>query len=300
MRKNFKTYLILIVAVALWGVSFIWTKMLLEVGYEPITIVFIRLLLATIFFLPLFIWSKNFQKIAPSDMKVIALAALFEPFIYFLGENYGLKLVSPEVASIIIATIPVLTPVFTYIFLKEKFAALNIVGMLISFTGVALMITNGDFVIEVSLSGVLLLFVAVLSAIGYAITTRKLSLKYSVTTIVFYQTWIGLIYFLPFFLLFSLSNMQSVPLQWNLIFAFVALAALCSILAFLGYIYGIQKLGANKAGMFTNLIPVVTVVLSYFVLESSFTIQKLIGISCVILGLFATQLKFVNKKRSKE
>ncbi|MEG1762383.1 MAG: DMT family transporter [Bacteroidales bacterium] len=300
MRKNFKTYLILIVAVALWGISFIWTKMLLEAGYEPITIVFIRLLLATIFFLPLFIWGKNFQRIARSDIKVIALAAFFEPFIYFLGENYGLKLVSPEVASIVIATIPVLTPVFTYIFLKEKFAALNIVGMLISFIGVALMITNGDFVIEVSLSGVLLLFVAVLSAIGYAITTRKLSLKYSVTTIVFYQTWIGLIYFLPFFLLFSLSNMQSVPLQWNLIFAFVALAALCSILAFLGYIYGIQKLGANKAGMFTNLIPVVTVVLSYFVLESSFTIQKLIGISCVILGLFATQLKFVNKKRSKE
>lgn len=299
MKTNFKTYLVLIIAISLWGISFIWTKLLLDAGYEPITIVFVRLFLASLLFIPLILWGKTIGKIAKRDMKVICLAALFEPFIYFLGENYGLKLLSPEVAAIIIATIPVLTPLFTYLFLKEKFGLLNVLGMFISFTGVALMITNNNFTLDVSIEGVLLLFVAVLSAIGYAIVTRKLSLKYSVTTIVFYQTWIGLLYFLPFFLTFSLSNIQSIPLQWNLIFAFVALASLCSIAAFLGYIYGIQKLGANRAGMFTNLIPVVTAIVSYFVFDELFTSQKVAGISCVILGIFATQLKRLGKKEPK-
>ena len=48
------------------------------------------------------------------------LMALFEPFIYFLGESYGLLYVSSTVAAVIVATIPLISPLFAWYFFREK------------------------------------------------------------------------------------------------------------------------------------------------------------------------------------
>jgi drug/metabolite transporter (DMT)-like permease len=87
-----------------WGFSFIWTKKVLNF-YEPFTIILLRLIISASF---LFVVGKIFKKIQPlklKDLKLIALLAFFEPFLYFIGEAYGLKYVSATVSSVLIATI---------------------------------------------------------------------------------------------------------------------------------------------------------------------------------------------------
>ncbi|MCD4731522.1 MAG: DMT family transporter [Bacteroidales bacterium] len=88
MKKNkFYPYGFAIISMLLWGMSFVWTAIVLEY-YQPVTIIFLRLVISTIF---LFSWVRIFQRketINRKDYKLFFISALFNPFFYFLGENY--------------------------------------------------------------------------------------------------------------------------------------------------------------------------------------------------------------------
>jgi uncharacterized membrane protein len=84
-----KPYTALVLAMIFWSFSFIWFK-IANRSYDPITIVFIRLCLA-IFFLSTYLWlTGRFTRVKKGDRKYFFLLAVFEPFLYFLGESFGL------------------------------------------------------------------------------------------------------------------------------------------------------------------------------------------------------------------
>lgn len=294
MVKNKKLKKILIYSSAVapmifWGISYIWTKIVLQY-YEPLTTIFLRLVISTIF-LSTVIFFKKVRKIKKSDLKYFFLLAFFEPFCYFLGENFGMKLVSPTVASIIISTIPVITPIFAFIILKEKLSKLNILGLIISFTGVVLILTTKNSDLVVNFKGIMLLFLAAVSGVGYGITVRNLSNRYSPLTIVLTQNFIGTIYFLPLFLIFEFKDFISVTPNKELIFSILQLSIFASTLSFIFITYAIKNLGISKTNVFTNLIPIVTAIFSFFMLGKILTGQEIFGILVVISGLFLSQKK---------
>ena len=74
-----RPYLALVFSMIFWSFSFVWFK-IANRDYDPITIVFIRLAVASVF-LSTFLWlTKGYTKIAPSDRKYFLLLAIFEPF----------------------------------------------------------------------------------------------------------------------------------------------------------------------------------------------------------------------------
>ena len=96
------TYILVIFSMIFWGMSFVWSKIVLQY-YDPITTVLLRLLISSaILFTGLRIFNR-IQKLNRQDYKLFFLSALLNPFLYFLGENYGLQLTSPTISSIIIA-----------------------------------------------------------------------------------------------------------------------------------------------------------------------------------------------------
>lgn len=274
----------------LWGMSFVWTAIALR-DYEPISIIFLRLTISTIF---LFTWLKLFgkiEKIQRSDFKLFIVSALLNPFMYFLGENYGVKLTSPTVSAVIIATIPLFAPVLAYFMLREKLSVLNIAGMIISFGGVLIMLLTSSFSLEASPLGVAALFFAVASAVGYSIFLKKLSSRYSPVFIIAVQNLIGLTFFLPVFLIFDFTHFITVKPSFEVISSIIALAVFCSSIAFVAFTIATREIGVSKTNIFANLIPVFTGVLSFLIIGEELNSQKIIGISLVVGGLFFSQLK---------
>ncbi len=148
-----------------------------------------------------------------------------------------------------------------------------------------------DFSFNAAPAGILLMLIAVFSAVGYTMMVKKLTEKYNVFTITTYQNVIGSILFLPLFLIFEyrefLSSQHSVKAIVNLGY----LAVFGSSLAFIFFNYGVKILGAMKAEIFTNIIPVLTAVFAYFMLGEDLGFQKMFGIAVVLSGLFLSQLK---------
>ncbi|MCD6543695.1 MAG: DMT family transporter [Flavobacteriaceae bacterium] len=282
-------------AALFWGFSFVWFKQALLV-YRPITIVFLRLVIASIV-LNIFIKTTGkTQHVTRKDLKLFLLLAFFEPFCYFLGESFGLTFVSATIGAIIISTIPLFTPFITYFLIKEKITIYGIIGLIISFFGVLLIVVK-DYSGTSTIKGVILMFIAVFFAIGYGIIVKKLTVKYSGFTIVKWQNIFGMIYFLPVFLIFNSSHFISVTHTLSAIITISKLAIFPSTLSFILIAYVIRKIGLINANIFANLIPVFTAIIAYIILKESLDSQKVFGILIVICGLFISQIPQFRRKK---
>ncbi len=287
--ENLISYLAAIFSMIFFGMSFIWTKILLQ-SYGPLTIIFLRLLVSSILlFLYLVITRKMiFDK---RDLKYFLTLAFFEPFLYFIGENYGVKYVSPTIASMIVSTIPLVTPIFVYIFLKERLNKYNIFGLVISFTGVLTVLLTKNSTLDYSFKGIAFLFFAVAATIGYSIIVKQLTDKYSSINIVFFQNIIGLVYFIPLLLVLERNALMEFRIDYSAFWALLQLSVFASTLAFIFLTKSIGTIGVNKTNVFINLIPVVTALFSFFIFGDLLSTQEIVGIIIVIAGLFLSQIK---------
>jgi len=272
-----------------WGMSFVWSKIVFEY-YHPITTVFLRLLISSAILYTVFKILGKLEVIHKSHFKLLLLTAFFEPFLYFLGENFGLQLVEPTIASVIIATIPVFTSFFAYLILKERLNKLNIIGLILSFIGILVMVVDNKLNFLFSPKGIALLFLAVFSAVGYGISLKKLAHIYSPFSIITYQNIIGLLLFLPLFLIFDFKHFLSVQPTVRLVGSLLQLSIFASSLAFICWVYVIRHLGVSKASIFTNLIPIITAIFSFFILNEMLTINKIFGIIIVLSGVSLSQV----------
>ncbi len=278
-----------------WGSSFILTSIVFRY-YSPVTTVFLRLLIsATLLFAWIWFFGKM-EKIKKGDLKLFLLSALFNPFFYFIGESYGLKLTSSSITSAIIATIPLFTPLAAFLVLGEKMSRTNILGLFISFFGVMVMILNKDLSLSASPTGVLFLFFAVVSATVYMIFLKKLSHRYSAYFIIAFQNLLGALYFLPFFLVFDFREFITVEPDLGLVVSLLSLAIFCSSLAFVFFTISTREIGIGRTNVFSNLIPVFTAIFSFLILSEFFGLHKILGILLIVFGLYLSQLKEREKK----
>lgn len=287
--KKVYVYILAILSMLFWGMSFVWTSIVFQY-YPPITTVFLRLVISTaLLFAGIKLFGK-LEKIDRKDYKLFFLSALFNPFLYFLGESYGLKYSSATISAVVIATIPLFTPVVAFYLLGERLRKMNIVGIAISFIGIIVMLANKNFIISVSPIGIGLLLFAVGSALAYSVYLKKLSKKYSPVFIIAVQNLLGAIYFLPLFLFLDFDEFISVPLNFRLVSSLLALAIFCSSLAFVFFTISTREIGISKTNIFANLIPVFTAVFSYFMLAEYFNAQKIAGMAIVLFGIYLSQI----------
>ena len=295
MKNLIKTYGAVILATIFWAFSFIWFKIANE-AFRPLSIVFMRLLISMVLLTLFLAITRRFEKIRKEDRKYFLLLAFCEPFVYFLGESFGLTFVSSTVGSVLISTIPVFAGIGAWIFYKEKLKALNYIGIIISFAGVLVFILNRDGSLTIDPRGIGLLFLAVVSAVGYTLTLKKLAGTYNPIYIVNVQNIIGTLLFLPFFIIFEVEHLSSVEFNPRSFVAVIELAVFASSGAFIFFGFAVRKLGVTRSSVFSNLIPILTAVFAYFMIDEILTIQKALGMIIVITGLFLSQAKKQGKR----
>ena len=288
--KRAYIYTLVILSMVLWGMSFVWTTIVFRY-YSPITTVFLRLVISFVLLFAGILLFGKLEKIKNNDIKFFLVSAGLNPFLYFLGESYGLKMSSSTISAVVIATIPLFTPIVAYLTLNERLSKLNVIGMITSFSGIIVMIVNKNLSLNASPAGIGLLLFAVATAVGYSVFLKKLSSRYSAFTIIAVQNMIGAIYFLPFFILLEWKLFVVVRPDFSLVSSLLALAVFCSTVAYVFFTISTREMGVNKTNVFSNLIPVFTGVFSYFILGELFTLQKIIGMAVVVFGLYLSQVK---------
>ena len=231
------------------------------------------------------------KRIQKRDLPKFLLLAFFEPFTYFICETFGIKLTgSPTISAVVIATIPIFSTGAGVIFFKEKITPLNIIGIIISLTGILMVAAAKGAAGENFIWGILLLLVAVLSTVGHSSLTKSLVGIYSSQTIVMYQFLIGAVYLLPLFLWKGLDDFNAEiyfsPEVW---YPLICLTILCSSLAFSLWVSSIKSLGVAKSSIFSARIPVAAAVVAWILGHELLNARQWTGIAISVIGVVLSQ-----------
>ncbi|HEX3031534.1 MAG TPA: DMT family transporter [Bacillota bacterium] len=259
----------------MWGFSFISIKVTLT-ALPPMTQALLRFILASVLLMVTLKVAEPGAKLKIKDYPQMALAGLTGVTAYFFFENNGVKLLTASAASITIAATPILTLVADAMFFHNRLTARKITSVLISVVGVYLVV-GADYR-ELLASGQGLGYLAMLGAgcawVAYCMTTRNLNNKYSMLTITAYLSVFGAVTTLPF-ALFETTSWHLV--NGSVLFNLAFLGVFCSALGYYLYAYAMSKLGVGITSLFINLIPVVTVVASFFILGERVTMPMIYG-----------------------
>ena len=292
-------YILSLLAIILWGMSYLWSDSLLTMGIPVEYVVFVRISIAGLTLLGFNILMKNSIAVKKKDIPKFMLLSLFEPFIYFVAETYGIKLTeSPTISSLFIATSPIFSVIVGIFVFKERFSLLNMFGILVCLGGIVMVTLCAETMGDAFMLGMLLLLVAVLSEVGHASMTKYLSDSYHPAVIVMYQFLIGSIFLFPLFLTRGLVHYDAaLHMSWAVWKPVICLAVFCSCIAFVLWANTIKYLGVAKSSIFMSTIPVFTAIEGWILGQELLTGKQWLGILISCFGVIMSQ--YVIKKRIK-
>lgn len=295
-------YLLSVLAIVLWGMSYIWSDRLIALGVPISYFVPLRIFVAGIILLLFNILTKNFRPIARKDIWKFLLLALFEPLIYFFCETYGIKETgSPTISAMIIASVPIFSVGAGALFFKERISILNGFGIAVTLAGICLVLLKqgGDEGVPQNfILGVVLLMIAVFSEVGHASLTKLLADGYKPQVIVMYQFLIGTVYFLPFFLTKGIENFDAKLVSWEVLEPILCLAVLCSSLAFSLWAMTIKKLGVGKSSVFLAMMCVATALVAEVIGREHLSLLQWAGVAIAVLGIVLSQYCCTKKSKA--
>lgn len=287
----------LALATSTWGSAFIAGKIAIQ-SFEPATIAFFRFLGASVLLFPL-MWYKEKDKPKPTkkDWYLFVLLGLtgiaFYNIFFFLASKHAPVIKS----SLFIAANPVLIIILSALFLKEKISKNQVVGLILALVGIVFIITNGDFNILLSMDFEpidLILVGAVICWALYSVIGRVVLRKFSAIVSTTYAVAFGTLILLPFAVVeTSIDDIMSSTLATWL--AIGHMSIFVTVISFIIYYYGIQQIGAAKASIFINFMPISAVILASVFLGETLTFPHLLGALFVLSGITLSTYKRAKK-----
>ena len=283
--KNLGFHLLAILTIAIWGVTFVNTKVLLQHGLQPMEIFLLRFIVAY-----LCIWTISPRRVLSDSWKDEALffiLGLVGGTVYFVAENTAIGLSYVNNVSFIVCTAPLITMLLAILFIKSVKATVPLVlGSLIALAGVAIVIYNGHFVLRLNPLGDFLALTAAFSWAIYSLVIKKVSNRYSATYITRKVFFYGILTVIPLFFFkpweFPLEGFRQPAVWMNLLF----LSVVASFLCFLWWSVAVKKIGALPTSNYVYLNPVTTVGASALVLNEPMTVMAWVGSALILLGVF--------------
>lgn len=280
--------LALLLAVFLWASSFIALKIAF-VAYDPMVVIFGRMLVATICFLIIGRRVTQSLHYHRGDYKLIIAMAFCEPCLYFIFEAKAVQNTTASQAGMITALGPILVMAGAALFLKERIKVGSWVGSIIAIIGVCWLTLAASPSQDAPnpLLGNFLEFLAMICAAGYTLIAKSLTARYSPFFLTATQALIGCLFYFP--LLFLPATVLPDQLHPGPALAILYLGAVVTLGAYGLFNYGIKYLPANQAGSYVNLIPLFAVLLGWLILGDSFTGLQLCAGVLIAGGVYLTQ-----------
>ena len=291
MQKSIKRYLphlIAFVVVAIWGSTFVFTKLLLLGGLTAAQIFILRFIMAYALLLG-YCLLKGIRWLSNSWRDELLMAALGVTggSLYFLTENSAMNYTTTTNTSIIVSLCPLFASAIIGLFYKaERLSRLQAFGTLLAAAGVVVVVMNGHFVLHLSPRGDLLAFAACLCWAFYSLLMIPANARYDTMFITRKVFFYGLVSMIPYFIVNPALNVHLLlakpQMLWNLLF----LGCVASMICFLAWNWVLKQLGAVVATNYVYLNPVTTIVFAWFVLGEPITLWFILGTLFILLGMF--------------
>lgn len=224
-------------------------------------------------------------------IKVFWLAALY-PLSFFLLQTYGLQYATSSEGGILLAFVPVMTMVMGIVFLKEKVSFLQQLSIALSVVGVGVVfLMKGSGFDLGNMTGIFLLFLSCLSFAGYSVLARSLMKTFRPMEISFLTLGVGFLVFLTLSLVRhaaagTLNQLLNPLAHGEFLAAMLYLGVMSSLVTALTANYALSKLEASRAGVFSNLSPVVSMAAGALVLAERIGPFHIIGAVLIIAGVW--------------
>lgn len=299
MKKTALATLAALGAQIIFGFSFMFTKIAL--GYaSPLTVIADRYLTAFVGLSIVMLVTKTRIPFGKNLWKLV-LMSVFQPVLYFVFESYGIAMTTSSFSSVMISMIPVVSMICGVFFLREIPSPLQYVFTALSVGGVVLMALAGRADGTVTLPGILLLFFAVLSSVGYNIMSRKISAQYTALERTYAMSIIGLVVFLAVALVENIKNPVAVfePfLNNSFVVSILYLGIASSVVAFILLNYANTYLPVAKTTVFSNITTVVSVGAGAIFLNERITPVSFVSAVMIVAGVWGVQA--LNMKSGKK
>ncbi|WP_438943568.1 DMT family transporter [Pseudomonas zhanjiangensis] len=278
--------LCLVLAMAIWGSSFIALKLAFA-ELPPLWVIFARMALGSLVLLLAWRWRGRLQYRAGDWKYLLALSAC-EPCLYFIFEALALQNTSAAQAGMISALLPLLVAVGAFVFLHERVSRTTVAGFLLAMAGAIWLSLAGsaDAHGPNPLLGNFYELLAMLCASAYTLLVKLLSARYSVFLLTALQAFVGTLFFLPM-AAFSAPLPESISALG--LGAVLYLGVVVTVGAYGLYNFGISRLPASQASGFINLIPLFTLVFAMLLLGERLNPAQLLAAMLVFGGVALSQ-----------
>jgi drug/metabolite transporter (DMT)-like permease len=288
--KN-RPYILLSLAVLFWSGNFILGRAF-HSDIPPVALAFWRWACASLLIIgPAFKhlrrdWPEIFRNWPTVLLLSVLGIAAFNTLVYS-----GLQYTQAINAFLMQSLMPVLIVALSFIVFRERIRIFQAVGILISLSGAAAIITRGDLGNIMSLQfnhGDLLVSSAVICYAGYSVMLRKRPHIHPLSFIAV-TFWLGTMIIFPLYLWESLNvRVMNLEISSFVVIGYVAIFP--SILSYLCFNRGVELIGANRAGLFIHLMPVFGTLMAIIFLHERFLWFHAIGIVLIAAGIYLATL----------
>lgn len=294
-----KAYLFLVITAIIYASNILVGKAINEL--PPNTIAFFRVFIAFLIMLPIG-WKQavRHRVVFQKEWKpLLALAltgvAFFNTFIYA-----ALQYTSATNVSIMEASIPVVTIVFSMLFLKERLFGMQWLGVILSVVGAIWVITEGSWQVIRNLAfniGDIIMIGAVLIWVFYSILVKYHMHKFPVYGSLLVMFIIANIVLFPIALIEWIVAGFPPVFETEHMLGLFYLGIFPSVIALILWNKGVEAVGPSQASIFLNFIPVFTIVGAVLFLDESVGLAQIVGAVVVIVGVLLTTRKEAKETR---
>lgn len=286
-RNNTWIYhLVALATVAIWGCTFVSTKVLMLNGLSPAQIFTLRFLIAYVMMLAVYhsrLWADSWR----DELKMMLLG-ISGGSLYFLSENEAMNFTSTTNTSLIVCSCPLFATLLVRLVYRSttRISMMQLGGSLFAFAGMVIVVLNGRFVLHLSPLGDALAFTACLSWSVYSLLMKWVSAKYGAAFITRKVFFYGVLTILPYYIFYPTLPTAAVLTKPVVVGNLAFLGCLASMICFLTWNWCISKLGAVKATNWVYFNPITTMIFASWVLGEKITPYFLAGATCILLGMF--------------
>ncbi len=284
--KNKLAFLLSILTILFWGISFVATKVVVK-EIPPITLATLRFFISFfILAIAMLLSSKKKTNLSKIEKKHAALAGFWGVTMYFIFENLGVKFTTPSQASLLISAVPIFTIVIADVQRRKKSSIVLYLMSFVSLFGVALIVFSEGFKFNYGMLGDILILFAAFSWGMYTLYVDKLEKADNLASTLEMTKW-GLLFLTPFSLIEVIVEKPNFSqfIRADIVLWLLFLGILCSGFGYLMWNYGVKILGSRTTSIFLYLIPLVSISADSIMLKNPPTISIYIGGTLIILGV---------------
>jgi drug/metabolite transporter (DMT)-like permease len=284
--QSWRPYALLIIAPLCWAGNVVIARGIVDT-LPPVSLAFWRWTLATLILLP-FAWKPAVKdrKIALVHWKIVLLLSLTGISIFNTLLYMSVQTTTAINAALIQTIMPAVIIVFSHLIFREKINLLQAVGVTVSMAGALVVIMRGQVSNILQLAfvrGDLLMFLAIFFYALYSVYLKKRP-RMQPISLLFYIMAMGTLGLLPVYLWTSVGK-SPLWLDTTFIVSVLYFALFPSLVAYFCWNKGVELIGANRAGLFINFIPVFASFMAVIWLKESLEWFHFLGLFLVVSGM---------------